>query len=553
MLRELTIRDFVIVDEVTLELDQGFHVLTGETGAGKSILIDALSLVLGARAAADVVRAGASRAEIHCLIQPPPAALQWLQDNDLYDERDDALIIRRVIDSQGKSRAYINATGVTITQLRELGERLVDIHGQHAHQSLLRPEDQRRLLDSHGALQAQVKVVQAAWRRWQSAAAALRQAAEGAQALEQRMQILGWQLAELQTISPRAGEWEQVTQEHNRLSGGQNLLDCAAKAYSAIDDEETGAYRMTALALEQMRQAQKHDAALSDVIESLQTAEIALGQARSDLARYIDDFEVDPQRLQELDNRMQVLFTASRKYRCEPTELPGLLEQVQREFESLSAGHDVVALEEELKSSEQAYLETAAKLTSKRQEAAAQLGAAVTQKMQSLGMSGGYFKIEVAQANASEHGSDNISFMVAGHKGVPAAALSKVASGGELSRIALAIAVTASQATKTPTLIFDEVDSGVSGAVAEMVGRLLRKLGDAHQVLCITHLPQVAAYAQHHFEVAKQSIDNASVRSSITRLDPAQRIEAVARLLGGLEITDTTRQNAAELIKQAKT
>lgn len=551
MLRELSVRDFVIVKAACLRLDTGFHVLTGETGAGKSILIDALSLVLGARATADVVRPGAERADIHAVIEPTLAIVQWLKANDL-DQDDSELILRRVIDKHGKSRAYINGTPVTVTQLREIGEQVVDIHGQHAHQSLMRADAQRDLLDEHLKLGAKRAETRHAWQQWQAARQKLEQATQGAAEQAKQLETLSWQAQELEQLAPKPMEWHQVSEEHSRLSNGQALIDATASALAAIDDEEAGAERAIARALEHIRQAARHDPALADVLQSLESADIALSQARSDLNHYVDDLELDPERLAEIDQRMQALFTTARKYRCEPEALPELLEQTKAKLQSLTSDQDIEALRANEIAAQQQYETHANVLHAARVKGAKALAKTVTQKMQSLGMPGGQFVIEIEPSTPSASGSDRITFLVSGHEGVAPGPLNKVASGGELSRISLALSVVASQATHIPTLVFDEVDSGVSGAVAEMVGRLLKELGADHQVLCVTHLPQVAVCARHHYQVYKQKTKTDGVTSSIDILDEAARVQAIAELLGGVDITDTTRSHAKELLEAAR-
>lgn len=551
MLRELSVRDFVIVKTACLRLGRGFHVLTGETGAGKSILIDALSLVLGARANADVVRSGAERADIHAIIEPTQSMKQWLKDNDL-DQQNDELILRRVIDEQGKSRAYINGTPVTVTQLREIGEQVVDIHGQHAHQSLMRPDAQRDLLDEHLKLAEQRESTRKTWQQWQAVRQKLEQATQGAAQLAEQIETLTWQSQELEQLAPKPGEWNEIAEEHSRLSNGQALIDATASALAAIDDDEAGAQRNLVRAIEQIRQATRHDPKLADVLQSLESADIALSQARSDLNHYIDDLELDPQRLQDLDQRMQALFAAARKYRCEPESLSEVFDQITAKLRSLNADQDLDALRAQETSAQKDYEAAALLLRNARIKGAKSLAKTVTQKMQALGMPGGQFAVQIEPIAPSGSGSDRITFLVSGHEGVTPGPLSKVASGGELSRVSLALSVVASQATHIPTLVFDEVDSGVSGAVAEMVGRLLKELGANHQVLCVTHLPQVAACAEHHYRVTKQKHKSDGVISSIDALDEAGRIEAIAELLGGVSITDTTRSHAKELLSVSR-
>jgi DNA repair protein RecN (Recombination protein N) len=548
MLRELAIRDFVIVKDVSLPLASGFSVLTGETGAGKSILIDALSLVLGGRANGEVIRTGANRAEITAVFEPNQTATDWLKQHDL--AADDDVILRRLIDNQGKTRAYINGTIVPLNQLKALGDCLVDIHGQHMHQSLMRPDVQRDLLDAQSGVAAQRIDVTQAWLQWQQAQKDLAQALEGAQQRAERLEALTYQSQELEKLAAEPLEWEKISDEHSRLSHGQSLIEAASAALSTIDDDEMGTQRTVDVALDKLRHVLKHDPKLRDIEQSLESASIAVNQARSDLARYIDGLDLDPGRLDELEQRLKSLYDAARKYRCEPADLPDLAQRTHNELAALAQAQDIDALKRSEKSAADHYLAVATDLSQGRRKGAKKLARAVSKHMQTLGMPGGQFDIAIEQANPSQNGIDKVTFMVAGHEGAPLAAMTKVASGGELSRIALALSVVASETTRVPTLIFDEVDSGVSGAVAEKVGQLLRSLGARHQVLCVTHLPQVAACGNHHHRVAKSRDKDGAVTSSISTLDDAARVQAVAELLGGAKITGTTLDHAQELLKQ---
>ena len=548
MLIELAIRDFVIVKAVSLTLTQGFNVLTGETGAGKSILIDALSLVLGERATGDVVRAGAERAEITALFSPTEDCKAWLREHDL--ESDEDLILRRVIDSQGKSRAYINGTSTTLTQMRELGERLIDIHGQHMHQSLVKADVQRNLLDTQSGLGHELHTLHQAWNVWQAASARLTAARTSADQLAQQQEQLTWQLQALDELAPMDGEWPQVCQDHARLSNGQALVAGTAQALASLDDDEAGSQRTIDAALELIAALQKHDPKLADIAESLNSASAAVSQARSDLARYVSALELDPNLLAQVELRMQALFDAARTYRCEPDELHAVHETVRAKLSALADAQDIEMLATEEKTAEKTYLELAAQLTRGRTKGAKHLSSAVSARMQALGMPGGQFKVLVEPGAPTSQGCDKITFLVAGHEGVEPGPLNRVASGGELSRICLALSVVASETARVPTLIFDEVDTGVSGAVAEMVGQLLRELGGRCQVLCVTHLPQVAACGNQHHRVSKMKDDQGDVTSSIQTLTQEARVEAIAELLGGVQITKTTRDHAKELLKR---
>ncbi len=548
MLRELAIRDFVIVKDVSLPLASGFSVLTGETGAGKSILIDALSLVLGGRASGEVIRAGASRAEITAVFEPNQTATEWLKEHDL--ALDDDLILRRLIDNQGKTRAYINGTIVPLNQLKALGDCLVDIHGQHMHQSLMRPDVQRDLLDAQSDVAPLRVAINKAWQQWHHAQHDLAQALEGAQQLAERQEALTYRSLELEKLAPEPLEWDKISDEHSRLSHGQSLIEAASAALTTIDDDDIGTQRTVDAALEKLRHVLKHDPKLSDIEQSLESASIAITQARSDLTRYIDGLDLDPGRLDQLEQRLKSLYDVARKYRCEPADLPDLAQRTHDELAALAQAQDIDALKRLERSAADHYLAVANDLSQGRRKGAKKLARAVSKHMQTLGMPGGQFDVGIDQATPNQNGTDKITFTVAGHEGAPLAAMTKVASGGELSRIALALSVVASETTRVPTLIFDEVDSGVSGAVAEKVGQLLRSLGARHQVLCVTHLPQVAACGNHHHRVTKSRDKEGAVTSNISTLDDAARVQAIAELLGGAKITDTTRHHAQELLKQ---
>ncbi len=546
MLRTLHIRDFVIVEEAEIPFESGFTVFSGETGAGKSILIDALSLALGARADASAVRNGAQRADISAVFDIPGKLSDWLEDNDIATE-DGMLILRRVIDSQGRSRCYINGGPVTVSQLRELSECLVDIHGQHAHQSLLKASGQRDLLDTQGGHLDLARQVGEAWQRCSQASKALELAQRDAASLNEERERLQWQLEELSRLALGPDEWQALDSEHSRLSHSQALLDGAGQALNALDDDETSARRLLDAAAHAIQQQLRHDPQLQGVYDAIESARIATAEAASDLNSYLDRLEPDPDRLAQLEQRLSSLFDAARKFRVEPQELPQLQQQLETRLAATQAAGNIEVLQQELDAAQAEYRRLAAELGKKRRKTAKQLSALVTQAMQTLAMQGGSFDIALNEAPASSHGLETIEFLVAGHAGTAPRPLAKVASGGELARLSLALSVIASQAARVPTLIFDEVDTGVGGAVAEVVGRLLAELGQRHQVLCVTHLPQVAACGQHHFRVSKQTTDG-QTSSSIEPLDDAARTDEIARMLGGLKITETTRRHAREML-----
>ncbi len=546
MLRALHIRDFVIVAEAEIHFEDGFTVFSGETGAGKSILIDALALTLGGRADAAVLRQNTARAEITAVFDCPSSVAQWLAANDL--QADDELILRRVIDLQGRSRAYANGSPVNASQLREIGDHLVDIHGQHAHQSLLRADSQRDLLDAHGGHQPLRLRVAQAWKAWRQIEKQLSAAEQDAGSLALAREKLEWQTADLDRLAVMPGEWEEISSTHSRLANGQALLDGAAQTLAALDEDELGVNHQLAVATQRIGQLLRHDPALSVVHDALESAQISIGEAVSDLNAYVSRLEPDPDQLAATEERMRAIFEMARKLRTEPDQLHALHQDLKAQLAALEASADIDALRQQATALQAAYHQAADTLSQARRTAAKDLAAQVTRAMQTLAMQGGQFEITLEPSTETAHGKDQIEFLVAGHAGTVPRALSKVASGGELARISLALSVIASRAARVPTLIFDEVDSGIGGGVAEVVGNLLRELGARHQVLCVTHLPQVAARGQHHFCVSKRLVDGMT-ESGITTLDAEARVEEIARMLGGLKITTTTRDHAREMLK----
>jgi DNA repair protein RecN (Recombination protein N) len=547
MLRHLSIRDFVIVAALDLEFDAGFTVFSGETGAGKSILIDALALALGERADASVVRTGCNRADITAEFTPHDRVARWLDEHAF--DAEDTVMLRRVIDANGRSRAFINGTSATLAQLRELGEMLVDIHGQHAHQLLMRPDAQRELFDTHAGLVAEAANVARAWRVWRDAT----QAIDAAKAHERELQLerekLAWQLAELDKLAPQPGEWEEVSAEHKRLSHSANLIEGVRGALDALSESDEAMLTQLGAIVSKLRSLADYDAALGDALASLEPAEIQLQEAVYSLSHYAQRLDLDPDRLAQVEMRLDALHSTARKFRLPPDTLHEEHAARRAQLAALDAAADLGALEAAQAKAWDAYLADAKRLSKARAQAAKALGTAVTAGMQELSMAGGSFEVAlVPLADGGPHGLEQIEFRVAGHAGVPLRPLAKVASGGELARISLALAVIASAASPTPTLIFDEVDTGIGGGVAEVVGRLLHQLGRNRQVLCVTHLPQVAARGDHHFQVAKGSDEHGGTVSTVVALDKASRIEEVARMLGGLEITATTRKHAKEML-----
>ncbi|ALE53715.1 DNA repair protein RecN [Paraburkholderia sp. RL17-368-BIF-A] len=554
MLRHLSIRDFVIVAALDLEFDSGFTVFSGETGAGKSILIDALALALGARADANVVRTGETRADITAEFDTHAQVDQWLDEQALSTAAADGqhggtVMLRRVVDANGRSRAFINGTAATLAQLREVGEMLVDIHGQHAHQLLMRPDAQRELFDTHAGLTELSASVTRAWRAWREKV----QAVEHAQTRDRELQLererLAWQLAELDKLAPQPGEWEEVNAEHRRLSHSANLIDGVQGALNALSESDEAMITHLASIVSKVRDLADIDPALNDVLAALEPAEIQLQEAAYSLSHYAQKLELDPDRLAQVEKRLDALHSAARKFRLQPETLPEEHETRRAQLAALDAAADLDSLHAAEAKAREDFLAEAKKLSKARAKAGKALGAAVTTGMQELSMKGGSFEVAlVPLPEGGAHGLEQVEFRVAGHAGVPLRPLAKVASGGELARISLALAVIASAASPTPTLIFDEVDTGIGGGVAEVVGRLLHQLGEARQVLCVTHLPQVAARGDHHFQVAKAGNGKGGTVSSVVSLDKTSRVEEVARMLGGLEITPTTRKHAKEML-----
>ncbi|MDR5749615.1 MULTISPECIES: DNA repair protein RecN [unclassified Caballeronia] len=549
MLRHLSIRDFVIVAALDLEFDSGFTVFSGETGAGKSILIDALALTLGARGDASVVRTGEARADITAEFSTHEGVSHWLEEHALAADESDTVMLRRAVDSNGRSRAFINGTPATLTQLREVGEMLVDIHGQHAHQLLMRPDAQRELFDTHAGLTETTASVTRAYRAWREAA----QAVDAAQSRDRELQLererLAWQLSEFDKLAPQPGEWEDVSAEHHRLSHSASLIDGVQGALDALSESDEAMITQLAAIISKLRGLADIDPALSDVLASLEPAEIQLQEASYSLSHYAQRLELDPDRLAQVEKRMDQLHSTARKFRLQPEALPEEHEARRQQLAQLDAAADLDALRATESKAKDAYLAEAKVLSKARAKAAKALGAAVTVGMQELSMAGGRFDVAlVPLAEGGANGLEQIEFRVAGHAGVALRPLAKVASGGELARISLALAVIASTASPTPTLIFDEVDTGIGGGVAEVVGRLLHQLGRDRQVLCVTHLPQVAARGDQHFQVAKAGDSNGGTVSTVTALDKAKRVEEVARMLGGIEITATTRKHAKEML-----
>ena len=550
-LRHISLRDFVIVRELDLSLSQGFSVLTGETGAGKSILIDALQLALGERSDSSVVREGAARCEVTAEFDCPPQAHAVLEEAGF--EISETLLLRRSVDAQGKSRAWVNGSQATATQLRALGEMLLDIHGQHAWQSLTRPDAVRGLLDAYAGLSTDALKV--AWHTWRQAQQAVQTARNAQDSLSREQERLTWQIGELDKLAPALDEWEELNAQHTRLSHAQALIDAGQSALSTLDGDEssrlsseTGALGLLSKAISSLQDQSHVEPEFQSMVDILQSSLAQAEDAAHSLQSSLRKTDLDPDRLNELDQRMSLWLSLARRYKRPPEELASLLSGWKQELNTLEAASDLEGLEAQEKAASQAFQTEAKKLSQQRKKSAPKLAQAVTQAMQNLGMQGGRFEVAlIGLDQAAQHGLEDIQFLVAGHAGSTPRPVGKVASGGELSRIALAIAVTTSELGEAGTLIFDEVDAGVGGAVAETVGRLMKQLGVHRQVLAVTHLPQVASCADHHLLVSKAS-SKEGVSSSVTPIAGEQRVTEIARMLGGEKLSATTLAHAREML-----
>lgn len=555
MLLSLHIRDFAIIDELEIDLAEGMTALTGETGAGKSILLDALGLLLGDRADADSVRHGAERAEVSAdfAIADLPAVQDWLQAQSL--DRDGSCQIRRVVSREGRSRAYINGTPAPVQSLKQLGEQLVDIHGQHEHQSLMRPAAQRQLLDAHGRHTALLEALAQTYRSWQETLGRIEAIVGADRERDSRLEFMRFQLAELEELALGDDELAALHDEQRRLANAGELIETCERCLQHLyDDDEQAAYTHISRALRDMAAVADTDPSVNEIPECLDNALVQLREAVDTLRHYRDGLEPDPERLQQVEQRLELIHRLARKHRIEAEQLPAFSARLQQELAQLEqAGQTLDQLEAQRETLQADYLRLAGKLHRARQQTARTLGEAVSERMQALGMAGGRFVIDVStrdDARHAEHGTDRVEFRVSANPGQPLRPLTRVASGGELSRISLAIQVIAAQATPIPTRVFDEVDSGIGGGTAETVGSLLRRLGAGRQVLCVTHLPQVASQAHHHLQVSK-STGAESTRTRLRRLEDKERVEEIARMLGGRKITASTRQHAEEMLKLA--
>lgn len=542
-LRRIVLRDFVIVPSLDLELDQGFNVLTGETGAGKSILIDALQLALGARAESGVVREGAPRCEIAAEFDTSAPVRAWLDEQGF--GADDTLLLRRTVDAEGRSRGWINGSAATMAQLKALADHLVDIHGQHAWQSLTRADAVRALLDAYAGIDTREAL--ALWATWRQQRRALESATERQASLQQDAERLAWQIGELDKLGPRPGEWEELNVQHSRLANAQGLQEAAREAASALDDDAS-AVAMIHRALSALQARSHLEPAFAGPVEALQAALAQVQDTVHSLNHYARHTDLDPAALEALDQRLSQWMSLARRYRRPPEALAELLAGWKQELAGIDQALDLGTLEATERQAWKALDQELKRLGTLRKKAAPRLAGAVTEAMQTLGMQGGRFEVALEKLPEPQaHGWEQVDFLVAGHAGVSPRLVGKVASGGELSRIALAISVVTSRLGQAPTLIFDEVDSGIGGAVAHTVGQLLRQLGQDRQVLAVTHLPQVAACGDHHLLVSKRASDN-TTHSQVAAIDGEERVRELARMLGGKDKSEVSLAHARELL-----
>lgn len=546
-LKRIMLRDFVIVQSLDLELSSGFTALTGETGAGKSILVDALQLTLGARAEGGLVREGAQRTDVSAEFDCTVVLHPWLDEAGF--EISDTLLLRRTVDVHGKSRGWVNGSPATAAQLRRLGEQLLDIHGQHAWQSLMRPDAVRALLDAYAGVG--IHEVSAHWGHWRSAIKTLAHARSAQDSLQRERERLQWQIAEVEKLSPADDEWEELNTQHTRLAHAQSLLDAAQEALVQLDEDESGASQRLSRANHLLSELGHLEPEFLELSDTLALTVTQAHDAARLLQSYLRRTEIDPQKLDELDSRMSLWLSLARRYKRSPPELPGLLQSWRSELRRLNEAADLAALEAAEALSSKAYHEAARQLSRARAQAAPKLSSVITDAMQELGMVGGQFDVALEKSvDPASYGTDEVVFRVAGHAGVTPRPIAKVASGGELSRISLAIAVATSSLGAAGTLIFDEVDSGVGGAVAEAVGRMMKRLGQDRQVLAVTHLAQMAACADQHLVVSKmQGRDGAF--SVVTPVEGQQRVAEVARMLGGERVSSTSLAHAGEMLQFA--
>lgn len=555
MLTHIKISQFAIVESLDLDIPLQLSVITGETGAGKSIMIDALGLVLGDRADSGMVRSGADKADVLASfdVSHNLEAKQWLQAHEL--NADDECLLRRVISQDGRSRGYINGTPVTLQQLKELGETLVSIHGQHEHQTLLKKDTHRELLDEFAGAQMLAKEVARHFRNWQERDAAWREFRDNRLALMEKAELLQFQIRELDALNPQQDELETLERDHKKLSNVEGLLKRGQQALDALSESDNNLVDQVASVLHILQDMSRQDPSLQETIDLLEQAQIQLQETAGNLHQYAQSLDIDPERYEEIDQRLTQSYQLARKHRIHPKELADLHARLKTSLADIDGGDERVAsLEAEAQSAWNNYLDAAQKLSAERKKHGQKLAKKITEQIRPLGMPGAEFFVTLttltnSQANAN--GLESVEFEVRTNPGQPAKALGKIASGGELSRISLAIQVACAARSQVATLIFDEVDVGIGGGVAQTVGKLLRSLGQKNQVLCVTHLPQVAAQGHHHLHVNKVTRKD-STYTGIDLLSTDAKVSEIARMLGGVKITDQTLAHAKELLLESQ-
>jgi DNA repair protein RecN (Recombination protein N) len=555
MLVHLSVHNYAIVEHLDLELDRGMSVITGETGAGKSIMLDALGLTLGDRADSGAVRPGADKADILASFDlgDIPEARAWLAERDL--DNDGPCILRRVITAEGRSRAYINGAPCPQADLKSLGELLIDIHSQHEHQSLLKADTHRRLLDEFVGASELARQVQLAAQRWRQTRQELERISSSGDEQRARHQLLSYQMEELENLALGEHELEQLEQEHKSLTNAESLLGACRHVIELCAESDSGNVLSALTAsLQRLGNRSSQPGALNEAAELLSSAQIQVEEAVGELNRFLDHFDADPARLQTLEERLDAIYTLARKHRVQPVELAALQQRLLDELETLNADDEALErLAQELASYARHYQEKASELSGLRNEGAPRLASAVEVEMQRLGMPGGRFAIELREITATDPhptGLEQVEFLVSANPGQPLKGLAKVASGGELSRISLAVQVITAQTSRVPTLVFDEVDVGIGGPTAEVVGQLLRRLGERGQVLTVTHLPQVAAQGHQHLFVHKARGSD-ETRTAVAKLDAPGRVEEIARMLGGVDLTEESLAHARKMVETA--
>jgi DNA repair protein RecN (Recombination protein N) len=551
LLKHLHIRDFAVIEELEIQFDTGMTVFTGETGAGKSIIVDALGLVLGDRADSSIIRSQCDSTEITAIfeVNNNQSVCEILDEQGI--NQDDELMLRRVINKDGRSRAYVNGSSVPVQILRDLGEHMVDIHGQHAHQSLLKRDVQRQLLDDFGQYQTILEQVRSFWNDWSAANSELSRISGHDQDRDARLALLQYQVQELEALNPDTMEIKELEEEHTRLANASKLLETCQQLLNQLTEDDQSVINQLNHSAHELHSLLRFDQSLNSVSGLLENANIQINEAASELRHYLDNLELDPARLKTVEERITALHDTARKHKVKPEELAAHLETLKSELKNLEDSElHLSSLEKKRDHALQSYRKVALELHAQRKKSAAKLGKGIEAKLKELGMPGGRFEIDVQNLEKDipqREGMDRIEYLVSVNPGQPLQPLNKVASGGELSRISLAIQVIGSKDKGLPTLIFDEVDSGIGGGVAEIVGNLLHSLANNRQVFCVTHLPQVASQGDHHLQVNKSTLAQTTLTQVIT-LDKDERVEEIARMLGGLKITEQTRAHAREML-----